>query len=138
VGGHTYGTTYAGPIGAVITPNLREILDWKHLAFASSLCGACAENCPVKIDLHHHLLQIRRNSTRKKSVWWEKLAFKMFTPLATNRTLWSLTTKLGRIGQIFHRWILGTRIDPAYAWTKTRDLPPIAKQSFKEWWKQRS
>jgi L-lactate dehydrogenase complex protein LldF len=138
VGGHTYGTTYAGPIGAVITPNLRELLDWKHLAYASSLCGACTETCPVKIDLHHHLLQIRRNSARKKSVWWEKLAFKVFTPLSTSRTLWALVTKLGRIGQIFHRWILGTRIDPAYAWTKTRDLPPIAKQSFKEWWKQRS
>jgi L-lactate dehydrogenase complex protein LldF len=56
VGGHTYGTTYSGPIGSVITPHLRGLQDWKHLSNASSLCGACTEACPVKIDLHHHLL----------------------------------------------------------------------------------
>ena len=65
VGGHTYGTTYCGPIGAVITPNLRGLDEWKHLSYASSLCGACTETCPVKINLHHHLLQNRRNSTRQ-------------------------------------------------------------------------
>jgi len=61
VGGHTYGTTYSGPIGSVITPHLRGLQEWKHLSYASSLCGACTEACPVKIDLHHHLLQNRRN-----------------------------------------------------------------------------
>ena len=62
VGGHTYGTTYSGPIGAVITPNLRGLEEWSHLSYASSLCGACTETCPVKINLHHHLLQNRRNA----------------------------------------------------------------------------
>ena len=57
VGGHTYGTTYQGPIGSVITPHLRDLQNWKHLSSASSLCGACTEACPVGIDLHHHLLQ---------------------------------------------------------------------------------
>jgi ferredoxin len=65
VGGHTYGTTYSGPIGSVITPHLRGLQDWKHLSNASSLCGACTEACPVKIDLHHHLLQNRRNASAK-------------------------------------------------------------------------
>jgi L-lactate dehydrogenase complex protein LldF len=138
VGGHTYGTTYCGPIGAVITPNLRGLNDWKHLSYASSLCGACTETCPVKINLHHHLLQNRRNASRQKPSWWQKLAFKAFTPMATQPGFWSLITKLGRLGQKLHPVIKGTRLDPAYAWTKTRDLPPIARQTFKEWWRARS
>jgi L-lactate dehydrogenase complex protein LldF len=138
VGGHTYGTTYCGPIGAVLTPNLRGLDEWKHLSYASSLCGACTETCPVKIDLHHHLLQNRRNASRCKPVWWQKLAFKFFAPLANSPTLWKLASVGGRIGQVFHPLVRGTRLDPAYAWTHTRDLPPVAKQSFREWWRQQS
>src|SRR4051794_17552838 len=78
VGGHTYGTTYSGPIGSVITPHLRGLQDWKHLSFASSLCGACTETCPVKINLHHHLLQNRRNASQSKPSFKEKIAFKSF------------------------------------------------------------
>jgi L-lactate dehydrogenase complex protein LldF len=78
VGGHTYGTTYQGPIGSVITPHLRGLQDWKHLSFASSLCGACTQACPVKIDLHHHLLHNRRNASAEKPVAWEKALFKVF------------------------------------------------------------
>ena len=137
VGGHTYGTVYGGPIGSVITPHLRGLQEWKHLSYSSSLCGACSEACPVKIDLHHHLLQNRRNATRQKASWWQKLAFKLFAPVANGRLLWSLVTRFGRLGQRLHPLILGTRLDPAYVWTKTRDLPPIAKQSFKEWWRDR-
>src|SRR5580765_3737149 len=74
--GHTYGTTYQGPIGSVITPHFRGLQNWKHLSGASSLCGACTEACPVKIDIHHHLLHNRRNAARQKPRWWEKLAFR--------------------------------------------------------------
>ncbi|MEK7707224.1 MAG: LutB/LldF family L-lactate oxidation iron-sulfur protein [Verrucomicrobiota bacterium] len=137
VGGYTYGTVYGGPIGSVITPHLRGLQDWKHLSYASSLCGACTETCPVKIDLHHHLLQNRRNASCGKPIWWQKIAFKLFAPVANSPALWSLTTKLGRFGQMFHPLIKGRPVDPAYAWTKTRELPPIAKQSFHEWWKER-
>jgi L-lactate dehydrogenase complex protein LldF len=137
VGGHTYGTTYCGPIGAVITPNLRGLSDWKHLSYASSLCGACTETCPVKINLHYHLLQNRRNASRQQPSWWQKLAFKAFVPLATKPALWSLVTKMGRLGQKLHGLVKGGRLDPAYAWTKTRDLPPIAQQTFREWWRTR-
>jgi len=138
VGGHSYGTTYCGPIGAVLTPALRGLSDWQHLAYASSLCGACTEACPVGIDLHHHLLEYRSAAARAKASWWQKLAFKLFAPVAASRTLWSLVTKSGRVGQKLHPLVRGTRVDPAYAWTHTRDLPPIARQSFKEWWRKRS
>ena len=137
VGGHTYGTTYSGPIGSVITPHLRGLTQWKHLSDASSLCGACTETCPVKIDLHHHLLQNRRNGAQMKPSWWQKIAFKIFAPIANKPALWSLTTKFARVGQIFQKPIKGTVLDPAQAWTKTRELPPVAGQSFREWWKER-
>ena len=107
VGGHTYGTTYGGPIGSVITPHLRGLQDWKHLCYASSLCGACTETCPVKIDLHHHLLQNRRNAsapTTGKADFFQKLAFKLFASIAIRPGLWSLTTKLGRIGRNCGAW----------------------------------
>src|SRR5690349_9811199 len=63
IGGHTYGTTYPGPIGSVLTPHLRGP-QFEHLSFATSLCGACTTVCPVKIDLHHHLLHNRRDFMR--------------------------------------------------------------------------
>ena len=136
VGGHTYGTVYGGPIGSVITPHLRGLQDWKHLSYASSLCGACTETCPVKIDLHHHLLQNRRNASQEKPGFLQKLAFKIFAPIANKPSLWSLTTKLSRIGMKLRGLVNGGVLDPARSWTKTRDLPPIAKQSFREWWKE--
>ena len=136
VGGHTYGTVYGGPIGSVITPHLRGLQDWKHLSYASSLCGACSETCPVRIDLHHHLLQNRRNASHAKPIRWQKLAFQLFAAVANHSWLWSLVTQLGRLGQRFHGLIKGSAVDPAQAWTKTRELPPIARQSFHEWWKE--
>ena len=140
VGGHTYGTVYGGPIGSVITPHLRGLKQWKHLSDASSLCGACTETCPVKIDLHHHLLQNRRNAsapTAGKPGFFQKLAFKLFAVVANHAALWSLTTKLSRLGMKLRGLVNGSFFDPARAWTKTRELPPIAKQSFREWLKER-
>jgi L-lactate utilization protein LutB len=114
VGGHTYGTVYGGPIGSVITPHLRGLQDWKHLSYASSLCGACTETCPVKIDLHHHLLQNRRNASAPqtgKPIWWQKIAFKLFAPVANSPTLWSTHDEAGTLradvswlGQRQARW----------------------------------
>jgi L-lactate dehydrogenase complex protein LldF len=137
IGGHSYGTTYQGPIGSVITPHLRGLQDWKHLSFASSLCGACTAACPVKIDLHHHLLQSRRNARAQKPVWWEKIAFKMFAVLANSPTLWALAKPLARIGQKLHPLVKATRLDPAYVWTQSRETPKVARQTFKEYWKGR-
>src|SRR5436190_12053650 len=65
IGGHTYSTAYSGPIGSVITPHLKNMNEWKHLSYASSLCGNCTEVCPVRVDLHHHLLHNRRNAVQR-------------------------------------------------------------------------
>jgi len=136
VGGHTYGTTYSGPIGSVITPHLRGLQDWKHLSQASSLCGACTEACPVKIDLHHHLLQTRRNAMAGKPVWWEKMAFRAFGFLATRAWLLAKLIPFGRFGQKWFHWIVkGGPLDPARVWTETRDLPPIAARTFADLWR---
>ncbi len=138
VGGHTYGTTYSGPIGSVITPHLRGLQDWKHLSYASSLCGACTETCPVKIDLHHHLLQNRRNSARQKPSTAEKMAFKIAGVVMNHPWLYATVKKAVRVFQPLHKLVKGTRLDPAYSWTQTRDLPSAPPQSFKEWWKDRA
>ncbi len=137
VGGHTYGTTYSGPVGSVITPHLRGLQDWKHLSSASSLCGACTEACPVKIDLHHHLLQNRRNASAGKPAFFERLAYKVFGIVANEPAFWSLAKKLGWLTQPLQKAVKGSALDPVKAWTKTRDLPPMPRVSFKDWWKNR-
>jgi L-lactate dehydrogenase complex protein LldF len=138
VGGHTYGTTYSGPIGSVITPHLRGLQGWKHLSYASSLCGACTETCPVKINLHHHLLQNRRNASNQKPSGLERFLFKAYGLFVNNPRLYQLGKTVGRILQKLHPLVGGTRADPAYGWTRSRDLPSIARQSFKEYWKSRN
>jgi len=138
VGGHTYGTTYSGPVGAVITPHLRGLQEWKHLSNASSLCGACTEACPVKIDLHHHLLQNRRNAVVGKPAFAERLAYRTLGLLANAPTLWRWATKAAWLAQPLHCAVKGSAVDPVKAWTKTRDLPPLPRQSFKDWWRQRN
>ena len=137
VGGHTYGTTYSGPIGSVITPHLRGLQDWKHLSNASTLCGACTETCPLKIDLHHHLLQNRRNASSAQPAWFERLAYKAFGFVANRPALWAIAKKLGGWGQPLQNLVKGTAFDPVKAWVETRDLPPLAKASFKAWWSNR-
>ena len=137
VGGHTYGTTYSGPIGSVITPHLRGLQNWKHLSQASSLCGACTEACPVKIDLHHHLLQNRRNAVAEKPGRMERFAFRFYAAVVNRPWLYRLTARIARLAQKCHPLIKGTRLDPARSWTRTRDLPPLARQTFKQYWRER-
>ncbi|NBP79664.1 iron-sulfur cluster-binding protein [bacterium] len=86
VGGFTYGTTYQGPIGSVITPHLRGLADWNHLSGASSLCGACSDACPVRIDIHHHLLHNRRNAARTAPSRMERLGHRLFVAVASRRS----------------------------------------------------
>ena len=138
VGGHSYGTTYQGPIGSVITPHLRGLQSWKHLSGASSLCGACTEVCPVKIDLHHHLLRNRRNAFRAKPVWWEWVAYRVFGLVMTRVWIYGLVLWLGRLFQPMHRWVDGKWFDPLRAWTASREFPRLARKSFREIFAERS
>jgi L-lactate dehydrogenase complex protein LldF len=138
VGGHTYGTTYQGPIGSVITPHLRGLKNWKHLSHSSSLCGACSETCPVKIDLHHHLLRNRRDSASKgQGGFAERLLMKGFVFVMRRPWLYKTAGWFGKIAHVLSKPIHGTRIDPFYKWKKTRDLDDPAKQSFKQYWESR-
>jgi L-lactate dehydrogenase complex protein LldF len=138
IGGLSYGTTYQGPIGSVITPHLRGLQDWKHLSGASSLCGACTETCPVKIDLHHHLLQNRRNAVQQKRGRLEGLLWRSFAFLMNRPRLYRAGLKIGRLFQPLHSLVKGGALDPARKWTKSRDLPAVAPQSFRAWWSRRS
>jgi L-lactate dehydrogenase complex protein LldF len=141
IGGHTYGTTYSGPIGSVLTPHLRGLNQFQHLSYASSLCGACTEVCPVKIDLHHHLLQNRRNAVNlAERPTSERLAFNMWR--------WSMGSAgrlafFGVIGKFLLRalyalGVQGSALDPLNPWTKYRAAPPLPSKSFRAQWKEQN
>jgi L-lactate dehydrogenase complex protein LldF len=137
VGGHTYSTTYQGPIGSVITPHLRGLPEWQHLSQASSLCGACTETCPVRIDLHHHLLHNRRNGfAMSGGVTW-RIALRVFALLMNNPFWYDLTVRAARLAQPLHRLVNGSALDPARSWTKSRELPVFAGRSFRDIWRKR-
>ena len=135
VGGHSYGTTYQGPIGSIITPHLRGLQDFKHLSGASSLCGACTETCPVGIDIHHHLLHNRRNAAQEKPSLMEKVLYTGFVALMRSPALYRIAGKLGAIFFPLHKLVDGTSLDPLRNWTKTRTFPAPAKQSFADYWR---
>ena len=137
IGGFSYRTTYQGPIGSVITPHLRGLQDWKHLSYASSLCGACSDACPVGIDLHHHLLRNRRNGTKAKPKWIEKIIFSGFAFAMRRPWMYRMAFGFAAVGQNLTRFLRGSRLDPLKAWTGTRDLPDPARKSFKQLWKER-
>src|SRR5262249_14084295 len=102
-----------------------------------SLCGACTETCPVKINLHHHLLQNRRNAAKQKPGLGEKLAFGLFGLVMNRPAFYAFAKKLARLLQKLHPLVKGTRLDPVDGWTKTRELPPIAARTFKEYWSEK-
>ncbi len=137
IGGLSYGTTYQGPIGSVITPHFRGLQDWKHLSGASSLCGACTATCPVKIDIHHHLLHNRRNAARECPDPFESFVWRVFAKSINQPTIYRVGTKIAKFAQPLHKLISATPLDPMRAWTKTRAAPKLAKQSFKDWWRAR-
>jgi L-lactate dehydrogenase complex protein LldF len=138
VGGHAYGTTYQGPIGSVITPHLRGLQSWQHLSQASSLCGACTETCPVKIDLHHHLLQNRRNAVAEKGSPFQQLGFRAFAFVVNRPPLFGFTIRIMKFLAPLQRLFNATPGDPVWPWTKSRELPSFARKSFRDLWKERT
>jgi len=130
IGGHTYETTYSGPIGSVISPHLNGMKEFKHLSQASSLCGNCSAVCPVKIDLHKMLLINRRDSVREGySNLQEKWTWKLWKMGMLNQNLMDkISPKLKTLGLKFFF---------SKTWGKRRVLPPIAPLSFHELWIQK-
>ncbi len=111
IGGHTYDTTYSGPIGKVITPWLRSMHDYKHLSYASSLCGNCTEVCPVKIPLHELLLHNRHEAVaRGESTLAERLGWKGWKAAMLSRALMNMAggkQKSFVINNVFTAWTNG-------------------------------
>jgi L-lactate dehydrogenase complex protein LldF len=125
-GGHAYGSVYPGPIGAILTPQLRGIENAASLPFASSLCGACYEVCPVKIDIPSVLLHLRAEAVRVKAGRSERVAMRAVAWIFGSRRRFELAQRLGWIAQ---RPLV--RAGALRAWTKTRDLKRFPRESFR-------
>ncbi|WP_339182584.1 LutB/LldF family L-lactate oxidation iron-sulfur protein [Oceanobacillus sp. FSL W7-1293] len=141
VGGHAYNSIYPGPIGAVLTPLLDGYEDHKELPYASSLCAACTEACPVKIPLHEQLIRHREIivEEEKKSPASEKIMMKGFAQWASNPAAYKLSTKVAR--SALKPWTKEEYVEngpgPLKGWTDVRDFPAPGKQSFRSWWNKR-
>jgi L-lactate dehydrogenase complex protein LldF len=146
VGGHAYGSVYPGPIGAVITPQLVGIEKTKQLPYASSLCSACREVCPVKIDIPQLLLHLRAKVVEEKPKFLEGLAFKIYSKAWAGNKSYELGTKTAKLmqklvakdGKVGKQSNLMAKIAPPLGnWTEFRDAPTVANTSFREIWKAR-
>lgn len=130
IGGHTYRSTYSGPIGSVITPYLQGMRDNKHLSYASSLCGACTEVCPVKINLHHLLLHNRNAAVRNRhNGALEKAAWKGWKVMMKDRQ------RIDAVGGNIKNFVIGRLFSGA--WGDRRKLPVFSKKSFSSQWKEK-
>jgi L-lactate dehydrogenase complex protein LldF len=138
-GGHAYGSVYPGPIGAILTPQLQGIERAKSLPFASSLCGACYEVCPVLIDIPTVLLHLRAKAVEAVGGRGERLSMKAVGWAFEGRRRFEVAQRLGRIAQrpFLRRGTIERLPGPLAGWTSTRDLRPLAGQSFREWWRER-
>jgi L-lactate dehydrogenase complex protein LldF len=149
-GGHAYGSVYAGPIGAILTPQLQKMEHAETLPYASSLCGACYEVCPVKINIPEVLVHLRNRVVEKKTSGLkvltnaEALAMKAAGSLFRSERRFRAAQRLGRMGQgVLSRddgqgdkwihWLPGL----AGGWTRVRDLHAMPQQTFREWWEER-
>lgn len=129
IGGHSYGATYSGPIGSVITPHLQGMEDFKHLSFASSLCGNCTEVCAVKINLHELLLENRSESVAEgHSTFTERMAWKAWKLASTNRAMMNMGN-----GKLKNMVVNGLFKD----WKKNRGNLDFSQKTFNELWKER-
>lgn len=125
IGGHAYGTTYSGPIGAVITPHMKGMEAYKHLSYASSLCGNCTEVCPLKINIHNMLLSNRQIAVRKKlNGASESMAWKIWQRGMLSPRLLQIAGS-GIKNQVFHTAF-------KTSWAKHREELHFPKHTFRE------
>ncbi|MBE7469617.1 MAG: (Fe-S)-binding protein [Anaerolineae bacterium] len=139
IGGHAYGSVYPGPVGAVLTPGLFGLGPWTELPHASSLCGACREVCPIRIDIPRMLLKLRDESTRAgQAPAWLKLGIGLYRFAVVRPGLYRLGGSLaGRATRLLAKngWI-SKLPGPVAAWTDTRDFPAFAPKSFSQQWQE--
>ena len=139
-GGHAYGSVYPGPIGAILTPQLVGIQRARSLPYASTLCGACYEVCPVKINIPEVLLHLRGEVTRHASpLYPEALAMGELAHIFASPKQYERAQRLAQRGQRFfvHGGVINHLPGILAGWTTARDLAPIPKQSFRDWWRER-
>ena len=147
IGGHSFPWVYSGPIGAILTPQFMGVSREPSLPFASSLCGACAEVCPVKIDIPSVLVALRadvhQNEARQKRNRVEKLAFRLFRWLMQHPRAYEWAGRLAASlansadGGWMRRVPVPLNVGPVRAWLSQRDLPPPPSRSFRQLWRQR-
>jgi L-lactate dehydrogenase complex protein LldF len=145
-GGHAYESVYAGPIGAILTPQLHSMTEGRSLPYASSLCGACYEVCPVKINIPEVLIHLRgkiveedqKTLSGRFGMWNVGMETAAFLFASASRL--SLAQKLGKIGQkLFESkdGVIEHLPGMLSGWTQTRDMMPMPDQTFREWWAKR-
>ena len=143
-GGHAYGSVYPGPIGAILTPQLHALHADRSLPYASSLCGACYEVCPVKINIPEVLVHLRaevvdreRDVGLRERLAPERLGLRAMAGVFSSRRRYEAAQRLARAGQLplarggTISWLPGE----LGGWTAARDLPAVPRQSFREWWR---
>jgi L-lactate dehydrogenase complex protein LldF len=139
-GGHAYNSVYPGPIGAILTPQLLGIEQAKTLPYASTLCGACYEVCPVKINIPEVLLHLRGQVISKVSpLDPEALAMRQLSHIFASPKRYAQAQRLARRGQRFfmHAGVIDHLPGMLSGWSIARDLPTVPAQSFHDWWRQR-
>lgn len=147
IGGHSFPWVYSGPIGAILTPQFMGVSREPSLPFASSLCGACAEVCPVKIDIPRVLVELRadvhQSEARQRRNRLEKLAFRLFRWLMQHPRAYEWAGRLAASlansadGGWMRRVPVLLNVGPVRAWLSQRDLPPPPSRSFRQLWRQR-
>ncbi|MHB1567901.1 MAG: LutB/LldF family L-lactate oxidation iron-sulfur protein [Solirubrobacteraceae bacterium] len=145
-GGHAYGSTYPGPIGAILTPMLSGLDAAGSLPYASSLCGACYEVCPVKINIPEVLVHLRHAVVQHSAhdgpirdrLAGEHLAMQALARIFASRRLFEAAQRSGRLVQLplVHQRGIERLPGPLKGWTSARDLPPMPSESFRDWWRR--
>ena len=140
IGGHAYGSVYPGPIGAILTPQLAGLHAAGTLPFASSLCGACKDVCPVKIDIPSLLLELRARAVDgtattapTRSGWHERLAWRLWAWFVRGPRRFRFAMAMARVGEKLP--LLPRLAGPLRAWRSSRELPRLAKRSFRSTWR---
>jgi L-lactate dehydrogenase complex protein LldF len=139
-GGHAYGSTYSGPIGAILTPQLQSMEHSRSLPYASSLCGACYEVCPVKINIPEILIHLRAKVVeRGESPLSERLGMKAAGFALSDGGRLAMAESFGRFAQWFFERDGKLHNLPGIlsGWTEYRDMPALPKESFRQWWANR-